>query len=215
MRNWRSSLFWVFLAVIAVEGVFALTLELRDRGVPKSAHGRLAATRQPTPIAAPKIVANATPQVTVDVTRRPAIATSTASDRATTAPRIVVFADASRFACEGRWERIAGRFDGRAGGRSIRTFSHGARATLSFRGRFVRLYGVLGPGGGFGNVQLDGRAGKIVDFFAASKTAHHLLYTSPELKPGPHRLTVAVVPDPRIADARTQYVNIEGAEYGS
>ncbi|MBD5655701.1 MAG: hypothetical protein IAI50_11070, partial [Candidatus Eremiobacteraeota bacterium] len=79
----------------------------------------------------------------------------------------------------------------------------------------VRLYGILGPGGGFGAVRIDGAPGKIVDFFAPSKSAHRLVYASPLLAPGPHQLTVAVVPDPKIPGGRTQYVNIDGAEYGS
>jgi hypothetical protein len=132
--------------------------------------------------------------------------------KAPVVPRFV-FAGADAFSYDGRWEHIRGRFDGRPGGTSSRSFHPGDRATLTFTGRFVRLYGVIGPGGGVGLIEVDGgRVRRVVSFAAASKDPNALVFTSPPLNGQRHRLTVAVL----APTARTggRFVNIAGANYG-
>ena len=122
---------------------------------------------------------------------------------------------ATSFTYDGRWEHVTGRFDGRTNGSSSRSFRPGSRAALAFRGRFIRLYGVVGPGGGRGAVDIDGRTMQTVDFYAKTKAVHRLVYSSPPLGTGPHHLTLSVVPDRTAPAGRSRYVNIDGAETNS
>jgi hypothetical protein len=223
VRDWRSTAFRIAITLIVVEFCF-LVYSFRNEGAPAhrgpSRQTLAMASAAPAPdqaSAAPAPPARATPMVAPLATATSVVTRNAPAKHVVAAPvpQHLVAADVAEFQYEGHWEHIAGKHDGRAGGKSSRTFAHGARATLHFHGRFVRLYGVLGPGGGYGAIRLDGAPGKLVDFFSASKAAHRLVYASPELPLGSHRLTLAVVPDPKIAGARTQYVNIDGAEYGS
>lgn len=109
------------------------------------------------------------------------------------------------------WEVVSGRADGRFHGSSLRTFRPGERATLEFAGTAVRLYGVVGRGGGLGVVSLDGYVAYVVNFYAPNKATHREVYASPPLKPGKHRLTVDVV-QPHDRTAKAHYVNLDGAE---
>jgi hypothetical protein len=85
---------------------------------------------------------------------------------------------------------------------------------LKFYGTFVRLYGVVGPGGGVGKVVVDKNIDGVVDFHARSKVVHQLIFTSPPLAAGAHRLTLTVLDDGTQPNARGRYINIDGAEYG-
>ncbi len=122
---------------------------------------------------------------------------------------------ATAFAYDGHWEHVSGRFDGRTNGSSSRSFRPGSRAVLAFNGRSVRLYGIVGPGGGLGAVDIDGRVRRTVDFYAKTKSVHKLVYSSPPLGAGPHRLTLSVVSDRALPGGRSHYVNIDGAETNS
>jgi hypothetical protein len=125
----------------------------------------------------------------------------------------MIFAGPDAFSFDGRWERIRGHFDGRPGGTSSRSFHPGDLATLTFSGRFVRLYGVVGPGGGTGLVEIDGgRLRRVVSFAAAAKDPDALVFTSPPLNGKRHRLSVAVLAPTARASGR--FVNIVGANYG-
>ena len=137
-----------------------------------------------------------------------------APGRTSTAPephRRIASVDADAFAYSGRWEHVRGVFDGRPEGKSSRSFHPGSEATLTFAGRFVRLYGVVGPGGGLGVVRVDGAGQRgTADFGGPSKRSRALVYASPMLADGNHRLTIAVP----VTKTRGRYVNIAGAAYG-
>jgi hypothetical protein len=123
------------------------------------------------------------------------------------------FADDGSFAYDGRWEHVRGIEDGRHRGQSSRSFHPGSGATLNFEGRFVRLYGVVGPGGGRGLVEVDGgRERRIATFTSARKRADVVVFESGPLPPGRHRLRLAVLPP--APGMRGRYVNVDGAAYG-
>jgi len=109
------------------------------------------------------------------------------------------------------WEHVSGYRDGRYQGSSLRSFRLGARATLDFEGQAVRLFGVVGRGGGIGVVSVDGLFAYVLDFYAPQKGTHREMYTSPLLKRGRHHLTIDVV-KPQGPLSRPRYVNLDGAE---
>lgn len=115
------------------------------------------------------------------------------------------------FAHSAHWERTRGMSDGRIGGASLRSFHPGARATLDFDGTGVRLYGVLGKGGGLAVVTIDERIAYVVTFFSQHKLTHQVVFASKPLPPGHHRLTIDVAKMPHDPSALPGYVNIEGA----
>lgn len=122
---------------------------------------------------------------------------------------VVVGCDA--FAHSANWERVRGRYDGRFGGASLRSFHAGARATLAFDGTGIRLFGVLGKGGGLAVITLDERVAYVVSFFSLQKKTHQDVFSSKPLPSGHHRLTIEVAKMPHDRDALPGYVNIEGA----
>jgi len=113
----------------------------------------------------------------------------------------------------GRWEHVRHFRDGRLFGTSSRTASLGAAVTLSFVGTVVQLYGVRGPGGGHAIITLDGQRFRDLDFYAPHKTVRAVVFTSPDLSQGLHRLTLAALGDARVPGHRSSYVNISGAVY--
>ncbi|GAC1310445.1 MAG: hypothetical protein NVS2B3_10140 [Vulcanimicrobiaceae bacterium] len=116
------------------------------------------------------------------------------------------------FVRTGRWERVEGRFDGRRDGASLRSHDPGARLKLEFEGRAVGLRGVLGKNGGLGVVMLDGYVVSVTTFYAPRKKTNVLVFLSPLLKRGKHRIEVEVVRSPRSQNLKPGYVNIEGAD---
>lgn len=117
------------------------------------------------------------------------------------------------FAYAGRWHHA------RRGGTDVDTNSAslvpGSRATLAFLGTEVRVFGVLGPGGGRGIITLDGIPVKAnADFYAALRRRHALIYRSPRMRWGPHWITITVAP-PVSGQPNERSVNIAGAEYDS
>ncbi|GAC1523497.1 MAG: hypothetical protein NVS2B8_06030 [Vulcanimicrobiaceae bacterium] len=117
--------------------------------------------------------------------------------------------DAGVFRYSQGWERVAARTDGRYHGASLRGFRAGARATLAFVGTSFRLYGVLGDHGGNGLVTVDGRPTFVMNFYAAQKATHRVVYASTTMPRGTHRVTVEILhgdmPDKR-------YVNLDGID---
>jgi hypothetical protein len=70
------------------------------------------------------------------------------------------------------------------------TSTTGDRASLSFSGTRVALYGAVAPWHGIAAVSVDGGTATSVDLYAASKAGNVLLWTSPLLAAGAHTLTV-------------------------
>ena len=116
-----------------------------------------------------------------------------------------------RFAYEGHWEHVTVRRDGRSLGTSSRSFHPGDRAVVWFSGTQIRLYGVVGPKGGYANVALDGNPqDERPDFYAPAVHPGVLLYVSPMLELREHVLAITVS---GVRDARGHgdYVNVDDA----
>jgi hypothetical protein len=118
---------------------------------------------------------------------------------------------ANRFVYTGHWEHVKTRKDGRALGTSTRSFHIGDTALLAFSGTQIRLYGVLGKKGGYGIVSLDEKvAPDRPDFYAPAVEPGSLVYVSPVLPAGTHRLVIAVTGQ-HDAHSGGDYVNIDYA----
>jgi hypothetical protein len=113
----------------------------------------------------------------------------------------------ARITYTGRWERIAhgGHLPG---GVSARSFRAGDALTLVYRGKRVRLFGVVGPGGGSGVVVVPGRPPANVDFYRARRLHGRLMYAGPVQDMGIHSLSIVVAPVHRHGRVHG-YVNIE------
>jgi hypothetical protein len=110
-----------------------------------------------------------------------------------------------QFQYAGRWERVQYREDGRSNGTSMRSRWAGAVAILPFRGSRIWIYGVRGRNGGTALVSVDAASTfSRVSFTAPHKITHSLVFTSKEVTPGMHFLTIGV-------EGR-RYVNIDGVE---
>ena len=106
------------------------------------------------------------------------------------------------------WERVSLR-DGRFRDRSVRSFRPGARAWVDFSGTAFRLYGVVGRGGGFGLVSIDGHPAYVMTFDGPQKLTHRVVYASPTLASGTHRVTVENLREPA---SPSRYVNLDGID---
>ncbi len=141
---------------------------------------------------------------------------SKALERPTVVPLVYRFVDDAQttggFTFVGGWQRVAGVRDGRSYGTSTRSLDIGARATLVFIGRSVRVYGVTGPNGGTAAVTIDGRSYGSADFHNTKKDPSTVVFQSPVLPQGGHTLSLIVEPMPANAAGRG-YVNIDGASY--
>ncbi len=109
------------------------------------------------------------------------------------------------------WEIVSGRSDGRFHGESLRSSHAGSRAELTFDGTAFRLYGVVGRGGGLALVSIDGKPYFLADFYATRKETHRLIYASPILPEGSHRLSIEVMRKERMSSG-SRYVNLECAD---
>jgi hypothetical protein len=97
--------------------------------------------------------------------------------------------------------------DGRRFGTSSRSSHAGDRATYSFHGRFTILFGIVGPGGGKADIDIDdGLERGTLDFSDREKKPSALVYESSALPIGPHTVTITVVRGP---------VDLDGAYFGS
>jgi hypothetical protein len=117
-----------------------------------------------------------------------------------------------RFHYVGHWEFVHGLHDGRWSGQSARSYHLGDSVSVAFKGRGIRIYGVTGPGGGYGTVGLDDRIhSDAINFYSPHKVPHALVYQSPRLPEGIHAIAMMVSGD---HDRRSHgtYVNVESAE---
>ena len=110
----------------------------------------------------------------------------------------------------GRWEHVHGYRDGRDLGTSSRTPYFGDGVSSTFEGQQLRIYGVTGPNGGHGVVEIDGTTHTAtLNFYSAKKQTHVLIYQSPRLSPGLHVFALIASGSPHPHRA---YVNIDDIE---
>jgi hypothetical protein len=212
MRNLGTAAFQMLCVLLACE--FAVVVYLVRRSPPDFSDVRATTPARSNVVELPpydggRVVAEASRFIS------PAHFSPTHFSPARYVPAVHVerYANADEFAFDGRWEHVRGLIDGRFHGASSRSFHPGAAATLTFDGSFVRLFGIVGPGGGRGLVEIDGgRERHIANFTAPQKRPNVVVFASGTLPPGHHRLRVAVLP---AADGtRGGYVNLGGAAYG-
>ncbi len=108
---------------------------------------------------------------------------------------------------KGHWQLVNRRRDGRYDGSSIRSYHAQDCLTIVFKGSRLRMYGIVGPGGGKGAVVIPGRALATVNFRAAQKKVHRLVYDSGALPRGIQSASVVVL-GPSTA-RHGGYVNID------
>jgi hypothetical protein len=144
-------------------------------------------------------------------------AASPGAPRAAQSPRKVVVLSAlhrgnwpSSILFTGHWELVRNRADGRFDGSSSRSFHAGDTMTLIFAGRRFCIYGIRGKNGGTGEILISGRSPETIDFHAASKEVHQLVFDSGELPGRVQTASLSVVSPP---DGRPHgYVNVEDVE---
>ena len=78
----------------------------------------------------------------------------------------------------------------------------GASFTVKFTGSKIYLVGTTDPNHGKANVSIDGGTATSIDTYAASRALGQTIYTSPDLEPGEHTLTLT---------ATTKAIGIDGA----
>ncbi|MGZ3498319.1 MAG: hypothetical protein ACXWNK_09485 [Vulcanimicrobiaceae bacterium] len=117
-----------------------------------------------------------------------------------------------RYNYVGKWQLVYGMHDGRWRGSSARSFRTGNSVGFAFDGNRVRVYGVLGPGGGYGNLAIDNTVKNArLNFYSPHKRTHALVYESPVLPKGYHALAI-VVTGTRADPAGGTFVNLEAIE---
>ena len=85
--------------------------------------------------------------------------------------------------------------------------------TIVFAGRRFCIYGIRGRNGGTGQVLISGRSPQTIDFHAASKEVHRLVFDSGVL---PGRVQTASLSVVAPLDGRAHgYVNVEDVEIKS
>ena len=119
--------------------------------------------------------------------------------------------DSAAFEHTSHWERVEGLRDGRFHGSSLRSFFGGALAKVVFTGAGIRLYGVVGRGGGVGAVSIDGHTASNANFYASRKATHRRVFESTALARGRHVLVIEVALSAAPRDHR-RYVNLDGIE---
>jgi len=98
--------------------------------------------------------------------------------------------DDSEFAYEGSWATGSGAGKYRNTDRYAETA--GAAYTYSFTGTAIEIYSSVAPHHGIVGVSIDGGAERSVDLYKASRAEQALVYMSPSLTQGPHRVRVRV-----------------------
>ena len=78
----------------------------------------------------------------------------------------------------------------------------GASFTVKFTGSKIYLVGTTDPNHGKANVSIDGGTATSIDTYAVSRSLGQTIYTSPDLEPGEHTLTLT---------AATKAIGIDGA----
>ena len=173
-----------------------------------------ALTREDQPPIRRERLAHATPHVRPI---RPELAMRPDAPKALPAISALTYIDDDTFTYDGHWEHVHGLRDGRRFGTSSRSFRPGDTATFSFPGRFVILFGIVGPGGGKATIEIDdGRERGTVSFHGRAKKLSALVYESSMMPAGAHRVKITVI---NSAHARGSshggYVNLDGAYYGN
>ena len=151
----------------------------------------------------------ATPPVSANL-KSPAFHRALAEIPAARRPTKIEF-DSAVFEHTSHWERVENRRDGRYHGSSLRSFYGGALARVAFTGAGIRLYGIVGQGGGVGVVSIDGHAATNANFYAPQKATHRRVFESASLVPGRHVMVVEVALSAASRDHR-RFVNIDGIE---
>ncbi len=117
---------------------------------------------------------------------------------------------AKRVAFVGRWEFAHDRRDGRFEGASARSFNVGDTLHTRFTGKHLRIYGVTGPNGGYGLLNVDGKY-NIVNFYSPAKRTHALLYANWGLSRGIHSIALSIQSS-HDRRSRGTYVNVDDVE---
>ena len=78
----------------------------------------------------------------------------------------------------------------------------GSSFTVKFTGSKIYLVGTTDPNHGKANVSIDGGTATTIDTYATSRSLGQTIYTSPDLEPGEHTLTLT---------ATTKAIGIDGA----
>jgi hypothetical protein len=171
--------------------------------------GTVTASPTATPTSSPTRAASPTPTATASPTPTATPTPTPAPNAAKAFPVVnaLTYVDDAAFVYEGSWQHIRGVHDGRRFGTSTRSSHAGDRATYAFHGRFTILFGMIGPGGGKADIDIDDGAERgTLDFSDRTKKPSALVYESSALPIGPHSVTITVVRGP---------VELDGAYYGS
>ena len=72
------------------------------------------------------------------------------------------------------------------------TSGAGARATFTFNGTVARWIAYRDSGSGIANVYVDGMLQQQVDAYVQGSQAQTVMFTTPNLEPGTHTLTIEV-----------------------
>jgi hypothetical protein len=114
----------------------------------------------------------------------------------------------------GSWQHVRGKFDGRDGGTSSRSFRVGSEVSFQFRGERFDIFGIRGSNGGYADVIVDGSPAGTMSFVAKQKTVGSLVYASRTLDDGPHWVQIFVIAPPN-GSGKRGFVNIDRAVFGS
>jgi hypothetical protein len=112
----------------------------------------------------------------------------------------------------GSWQHVRGKFDGRDGGTSSRSFRVGSEVSFQFHGERFDIFGIRGSNGGYADVVVDGSPAGTISFVAKHKTVGTLVYASRTLDEGAHWVQIFVIAPP---DGKRGFVNIDRAVFGS
>jgi len=104
----------------------------------------------------------------------------------------VVGSGLHEFECTGAWLHGSG-YATDVGGDAYSSVA-GDQVKLRFRGRQLRFYGSADKQQGMAEVHIDNQEPVLIDFYAPRRSAHTLLWTSPELSPGEHTFWLKVSP---------------------
>ena len=115
-----------------------------------------------------------------------------------------------QFAYSDLWSYGAGCADDCFAGDDHFTNVAGAEVTFRFYGSQVTLYGAKDPGHGIAAVAIDRKKPTLVDYYAPTRRGKQAVYTSPELRPGEHTLTLRLTGKKNAAATDTS-VTVDGA----
>jgi len=114
----------------------------------------------------------------------------------------------------GSWQHVRGKFDGRDGGTSSRSFRVGSEVSFQFHGQRFDIFGIRGSNGGYADVIVDGSPAGTMSFVAKHKMVGALVYASRALDEGPHWVQIFVIAPPN-GSGKRGFVNIDRAVFGS